>query len=87
MAGKQSRGVTHAEPTLFSRHPYVLTSRDAELEHWVERIGAHLVVMDPAEHDRLAAVVSHLPQLISTALAPVIAADPRAASIAGPPAA
>lgn len=84
MAGKQSRGVAHAEPSLFSRHPYVLTSRDSELEHWIERIGAHLVVMDAAEHDRLVALTSHVPQLISTALASSIASQTGAARVAGP---
>jgi prephenate dehydrogenase len=84
MAGKQSRGVAHAEPSLFSRHPYILTSRELELEHWVERIGAHLVVMDAAEHDRLVALTSHVPQLISTALASSIAAQSGAGRVAGP---
>lgn len=84
MAGKESRGVEEADADLFRGRPYVLTSREPELEAWIERIGARLVILDPAEHDRLAAVVSHLPQLISTALAPVIAQEPRAASIAGP---
>jgi prephenate dehydrogenase len=84
MAGKESRGVEEADADLFRGRPYVLTARDAELESWIERVGARLVILDPIEHDRLAAVVSHLPQLISTALAPVIAEEPRAASIAGP---
>ena len=39
--------MSHAEPDLFSRHPYVLTSRDAELEQWVKRIGARLVIIGP----------------------------------------
>jgi len=84
MAGKESRGVEEADADLFRGRPYVLTSREPELERWIERIGARLVILDPIEHDRLAAVVSHLPQLISTALAPVIGEEPRAASIAGP---
>jgi prephenate dehydrogenase len=84
MAGKQSRGVSHAEPDLFSRRPYVLTSRDAELEQWIKRIGARLVIMDPQEHDRLVALTSHLPQLISLALAESIAGEPEAARVAGP---
>jgi prephenate dehydrogenase len=84
MAGKQSRGVAHAEPSLFSRHPYILTSRDAELERWIERIGAHLVVMDAEEHDRLVALTSHVPQLISTALAGSIASQAGAGRVVGP---
>jgi prephenate dehydrogenase len=84
MAGKQSRGVTHAEPDLFSRHPYVLTSTDDELPEWIERIGARLVIMDAGEHDRLVALTSHLPQLMSTALAGLIASEPDATRVAGP---
>jgi prephenate dehydrogenase len=89
MAGKESRGVEHAEADLFRGRPYVLTGRDAELELWIERSGARLVFMDAAEHDRLVALTSHLPQLISTALASLIAeesdgAERSAARVAGP---
>jgi prephenate dehydrogenase len=84
MAGKESRGVEEADADLFRGRPYVLTSREPELEGWIELIGARLVILDPVEHDRLAALVSHLPQLISTALAPVIGEEPRAAPVAGP---
>jgi prephenate dehydrogenase len=84
MAGKESRGVEEADADLFRGRPYVLTSRDADLESWIERIGARLVVMTAEEHDRLVAVTSHLPQLISTALASVIGAAPDAAKVAGP---
>lgn len=84
MAGKQSRGVAEADADLFHRRPYVLTSRDAELEEWVRRIGARVVILDPAEHDRLVALTSHLPQLISTALGASIAGAEGASKVAGP---
>lgn len=84
MAGKESSGVEHADADLFRGRPYVLTSREPELESWIERIGARVVVLDPEEHDRLVAVTSHLPQLISTALASVIGAEADAAKVAGP---
>lgn len=84
MAGKESSGVEHADADLFRGRPYVLTSRDAELELWIERIGARLVILTPEEHDRLVAVTSHLPQLISTALASVIGAEADAAHVVGP---
>lgn len=84
MAGKQSRGVAEAEASLFRGRPYILTSREAELEKWVQRIGARVVILDAQEHDRLVALTSHLPQLISTALAASIAAEPGAANVAGP---
>jgi len=84
LAGKESRGVEEADANLFRGRPYVLTSREPELERWIGLIGARLVILDPAEHDRLVALVSHLPQLISTALAATIGEEPRAAEIAGP---
>jgi prephenate dehydrogenase len=87
MAGKEARGVQAADANLFQSRPYVLTGSDAALEHWVEKIGARLVRLDAAEHDRLVALVSHLPQLLSTALASLIADSPEAARVAGPAAA
>ncbi|HTS76092.1 MAG TPA: prephenate dehydrogenase/arogenate dehydrogenase family protein [Bryobacteraceae bacterium] len=84
MAGKQSRGVSEADADLFHRRPYVLTAHDAELESWIQRIGARVVIMDAAEHDRLVALTSHLPQLISTALGASIAGEREAARVAGP---
>jgi prephenate dehydrogenase len=84
MAGKESRGVEVADADLFRGRPYVLTAREPELEKWIEAIGARLVFLDPAEHDRLVALVSHLPQLLSTALAGAIGDQPGAAQVAGP---
>lgn len=84
MAGKQSRGVSEADADLFHRRPYVLTGRDTELESWIQRIGARVVIMDAAEHDRLVALTSHLPQLISTALGASIAGEREAVRVAGP---
>jgi prephenate dehydrogenase len=62
----------------------VPSSLDAELERWIKRIGARVVIMTPEEHDRLVALTSHLPQLISTALAAAIANEPEASRVAGP---
>jgi len=84
MAGKELRGVQEAEADLFRGRPYVLTRRDNRLESWIERIGARLVILDPEEHDRLVALTSHLPQLLSTALASVIGRESNAPKVAGP---
>ena len=81
MAGKESRGVEAAEAGLFRGRPYVLTSPQPVLEGWIEKIGARLVRLDAAEHDRRVALVSHLPQLLSTALAPLLGDH---AQVAGP---
>ncbi len=84
MAGKHSRGVAEADADLFRGRPYVLTSPDAELERWIKRVGARVVIMNPDQHDRLVALTSHLPQLISTALASTIATGEGAERVAGP---
>jgi len=83
MAGKESRGVEGAEADLFRGRPYVLVSRDAVLEEWIERIGARAVFLGAAEHDRLVAIASHLPQVVSVALASLIGEND-AAKVAGP---
>ncbi len=84
MAGKQTRGVAEAEAGLFKNRPYVLTAQESELERWIRRMGARVVILDAAEHDRLVALTSHLPQLISTALASSIVNEPGAARVTGP---
>lgn len=43
--------------------------RAAEWVAAVEKIGARAIFMDAARHDRLCAWISHLPQMLSTALA------------------
>ena len=84
MAGKEARGVEAADADLFQGRPWVLTSPEPELERWIKKIGARLVVLGAAEHDRLVGLVSHLPQLLSTALASAFASEPAAMRIAGP---
>ena len=87
MAGKEARGVEAADADLFRGRNYALTGSDAVLESWIKKIGARLVRLEPAEHDRLVALVSHLPQLLSTLLASLIASEPDALRVAGPAAA
>jgi prephenate dehydrogenase len=84
MAGKEARGAGEAEASLFRGRPYILTSRCDELEHLIASFGARIVIIPAEEHDVLVALTSHLPQLISTALAASIGTEPEAARVAGP---
>ncbi len=93
MAGKEKRGVEEAEADLFEGRPYLLVpSRPEDLEHeaarefaaWLGRIGAEVRVMTPEEHDRTVALSSHLPQMLSTALASMVDGEEGAACAAGP---
>jgi prephenate dehydrogenase len=79
LAGKEQRGVEAADAGLFRGRPYVLTpsspetSRSKLFRTWLARIGAEPLDMSPEEHDRTVALTSHLPQLLSTALAQTLA--------------
>jgi len=84
MAGKEARGAAEAEATLFRGRPYILTSRCGELEQLIAGFGARMTIISAEEHDTLVALTSHLPQLISTALAASIGTEPDAARVAGP---
>jgi prephenate dehydrogenase len=84
MAGKEARGAGEAEASLFRGRPYVLTSRCDELERLVASFGARVEIISAEEHDVLVAFTSHLPQLISTALAASIGTEPEALRVAGP---
>ncbi len=75
MAGSERTGVSAADPFLFQNAIYVLTPTpevpEAVCDRFVDlakRLGARPMRMDPATHDRVAAAVSHLPQLMATAL-------------------
>jgi prephenate dehydrogenase len=75
MAGSERSGVEAADPLLFSDRVYALcpypdTPSDAliKLMDLVESLPALPITLDPEEHDRIMAMVSHLPQLIATAL-------------------
>jgi prephenate dehydrogenase len=86
MAGKELRGAAAADADLFRGRPWVLTEAiEHPLRQWISAFGAREIILDPAQHDRLVAWSSHLPQLTSTALAAVLAdAAPDAAKVAGP---
>jgi prephenate dehydrogenase len=86
MAGKELRGAAAADADLFRGRPWALTAAiDHPLRQWIAAFGAREIILDPAEHDRLVAWSSHLPQLASTALAAVISdSAPGAAKVAGP---
>ena len=80
MAGKESGGAALAEPSLFRGAMWLFTPQpsldasaiEVEWRAWVVRFGARTMDLDPARHDELVAWVSHLPQMLSTALAALL---------------
>src|SRR5581483_12434388 len=90
-------GVEFADPTLFENAVWFMVSdgdpaapligRAQELCELVKMVGARPVRMASDRHDRLCAWISHLPQMISTALAATLEEefgdDPDLQSIGG----
>ncbi len=75
MAGSERSGVEAADPLLFSDRVYALCPYpDSPPEALLlmmdlaESLLALPITVDPEEHDRIMAIVSHLPQIISVAL-------------------
>jgi prephenate dehydrogenase len=79
MAGAARGGAVHARADLFDGRPWIITPRPGNptdavtrLDSFVSALGAVPHVMTPDLHDRFVGVVSHLPQLTSSALMHVV---------------
>jgi prephenate dehydrogenase len=79
MAGKESGGAALAEASLFKGAMWLYTPAspeaspiEAEWRGWVAKFGARTLDLDAAHHDELCAWVSHLPQMLSTALSALL---------------
>ena len=75
MAGSEKSGFSAATPYLYENAYYFITPTAEtpieavdKLTNLIEQLGAYPVVTDPYEHDKLVAQISHLPQLMATAL-------------------
>jgi prephenate dehydrogenase len=88
LAGAAVSGVQAARPDLFDDRPWILTNARASqsavdaLQRFVYGLRAVPQLMDPAEHDRLLAYLSHLPQLTVSALMHVVGAHVGAEALA-----
>jgi prephenate dehydrogenase len=80
MAGKESGGPVQAEAKLFQNAMWLFTPIDrinameleADWRGWVRRFGARTMDMAPGRHDEICAWVSHLPQMVATALSALL---------------
>jgi prephenate dehydrogenase len=78
MAGKENSGIAFADAGLFRGAVWFVTPLPrqklksgivGEYLKLVKKTGARIAELDAAEHDQLCAWISHVPQMISTALA------------------
>lgn len=89
MCGKECGGVENAEAGLYQQAPFALVRLEraslcaaALAEQLVRAVGARPLWLEAETHDRWVAAVSHLPYLLSNALA--VATPPEALPLAGP---
>jgi len=90
MAGKETSGFAAAEPGLFDGCAWVLCLEpgETELADWltlaalVTAMGARVVPVTSAEHDRAVAQISHVPHLFASALARQLEGNPLAGTLA-----
>ena len=89
LAGKEQAGVEAADPDLFRDRAFLLVPSDRTADRTLgcasalaESLGARPAVVDAQRHDCVLARTSHLPQILSTALA--LSLDPEDMSLAGP---
>ena len=75
IAGNERSGVKAASPALFKGARCILTPTSKTHPDALNRVhalwemaGSHVIIMDPARHDRIFAAVSHLPHLVAYAL-------------------
>lgn len=94
MAGREQGGIERADAGLFRGAVWVTTplgETSAVAANFLELVaatGARVLSMEPERHDRLCAWLSHLPQMLATALAASLGeefgTDPQALELAGP---
>ena len=84
LGGAPRGGIEYARPDLFVDRPWLFTPEGdgaaaavERLSRFVRELGAKPDVVEPAEHDRLLAFVSHLPQLTASALMHVVGTTAR----------
>lgn len=80
MAGSEQAGPAAARADLFDGKPYILTPLTSTPVEEIQRlrellgaIGAHVVLAEASQHDRLVAATSHLPHLVAAALSGALA--------------
>lgn len=84
LAGSEKAGFEFADPDLFADRPCVVTPDDATPTEAVERVkgfweglGMHVLETTPEKHDRILAETSHLPHVVSSALAMTLSEENR----------
>ena len=84
MAGNERSGWTAADPTLYDGALWAVTVDDSTdyrrfltvAELIIAGVGNRIIVLDDTVHDQAAALISHMPHVVATALANQLTDDP-----------
>ncbi len=75
MCGREVSGIQQADGLLYQHQPFILVPHSKTTEETIVfaqqvvlSIGSRAVMMEPKQHDRIVAAISHLPYLISCGL-------------------
>jgi len=71
LAGSANRGIEFAAADLFRDATWFIDRDNDLVREIIDACGAHAELVEAGEHDRAVALTSHLPQILSTALARV----------------
>lgn len=91
MAGRERGGAIAGRADLFVGRPWIIAAHESSARESVSKVealalelGAAPVAATPAQHDRAVALVSHVPQLVSSLLAArLVSANPEDVALAG----
>lgn len=91
MAGSEKKGISAAKAGLFYRSKCIITPTDKTrpkflkeaMEFWA-LLKANTVILNPEEHDKLIALVSHLPHLMASVLVNIMTDESKASLCIGP---
>lgn len=75
MCGREVAGIFNADAALFQDHPFILVPHSRTNKEIIslstqiiQSIGAYPVFLEPKKHDRIVAIISHLPYLLACGL-------------------
>lgn len=92
MAGKEKKGFANTQATLFVNRPWVIVAHSKNssegldsIKQLIRFLGSDPIVLEAIDHDRKAALVSHIPSILSKLYYDFVnVVDPESIQISGP---
>lgn len=90
LAGREGSGFDQADPHMFLGAPWIICDEHEidiqvmdQVSRFIEALGARQIRMSAQEHDEHVAVISHLVQVVASALMGVVGNDPKRLAASG----